>query len=79
MYDPGGGSPNPPPSGGKYWVDTFSNASVYASPTSTTSTGTLYQGTNYVYCKTWGRQISNGNSYNHWWLKTDPDVGPAGQ
>ncbi|WP_206050982.1 M23 family metallopeptidase [Nocardioides speluncae] len=73
----GGGTP--PPTPGKYWVDTFQNASVYGSPTSTSATGTLYQGTNYVYCKTWGREIRNGSSYNHWWLKTDPDVGPANQ
>ncbi|MFJ8039588.1 C40 family peptidase [Kitasatospora sp. NPDC096147] len=75
LYGPGGGST------GKYWVDTFENASVYATPTGTTATGTLYKGTNYVYCKAWGRQISNGDgsAYNHWWLRTDPDVGPAGQ
>ncbi|WP_392958018.1 C40 family peptidase [Streptomyces sp. LN245] len=79
LYGPGGGSPAPPPGGGRYWVDTFANASVYGSPTSTASTGTLYQGTNYVFCKTWGREIRSGSSFNHWWLKTDPDVGPAGQ
>jgi Peptidase family M23 len=75
-----GGSTPPPPPATKYWVDTFANASVFASPTSTTATGTLYAGTNYVYCKAWGREIrdSSGN-YNHWWLKTDPDVGPANQ
>ena len=49
----------------------------YASPSSTTQTGTLYAGTNYVYCKVWGRQIGSGSAYNHWWLKTDLDVGPA--
>ena len=70
-----GGTPAP----GKYWVDTFANAPVYASPTSTAQTGTLYQGTNYVFCKTWGRQIGTTTSYNHWWLKTDPDSGPATQ
>jgi len=70
-----GGTPVP----GKYWVDTFANAPVYASPTSTAQTGTLYQGTNYVFCKTWGRQIGTTTSYNHWWLKTDPDSGPATQ
>ncbi|MEV6008720.1 hypothetical protein AB0M29_18115 [Streptomyces sp. NPDC051976] len=70
----GGGTPT-----GKYWVDTFANAPVYASATSTAQTGTLYQGTNYVYCKVWGRQIGSGSSYNHWWLRTDPDVGPANQ
>ena len=63
----------------KYWVDTFANAPVYASPTSTAQTGTLYGGTNYVYCKVWGRMIGNSTSYNHWWLRTDPDVGPANQ
>ncbi|WP_158071882.1 C40 family peptidase [Kitasatospora sp. CB01950] len=73
-------TPTPPPAGGgQYWVDTFANAPVYASPTSTSSTGTLYQGTNYVYCKAWGREVSSGGSYNHWWFKTDPDVGPSGQ
>ncbi|MGW1167944.1 hypothetical protein [Streptomyces sp. NPDC002550] len=62
-----------------YWVDTSPTAPVYASPTSTTQTGTLNAGTNYVYCKTWGRQIGDTTTYNHWWLKTDPDTGPAGQ
>ncbi|WP_354644381.1 C40 family peptidase [Kitasatospora camelliae] len=81
LYGPGGGGqpPTPDPAPGRYWVDTFANASVYASPTSTASTGTLFQGTNYVYCKAWGRRIVNGSSHNRWWLKTDPDSGPAGQ
>lgn len=64
---------------GLYWVDTFADAPVYASPTSTTQTGTLDAGTNYVYCKVWGREISDGTDYNHYWLLTDPDSGPAGQ
>jgi murein DD-endopeptidase MepM/ murein hydrolase activator NlpD len=64
---------------GKYWVDTFAAAPVYASPTSTAQTGTLNKGTNYVFCKAWGRQIGRGSTYNHWWLKTDPDSGPANQ
>ena len=45
----------PPPSGpapSTYWVDTYANAPGYGSPTSTTQTGTLYQGTSYDYCKT---------------------------
>ncbi|SCL17201.1 Cell wall-associated hydrolase, NlpC family [Micromonospora pallida] len=71
----GGGSTTP----GKYWVDTFTSAGVYASPTSTTRTGTLWAGTNYVYCRVWGRVVSNGSAYNHWWLLTDPDEGPARQ
>ncbi|GAA3156960.1 MULTISPECIES: M23 family metallopeptidase [Streptomyces] len=66
--------------GGKYWVDTFANAPGYASPTSTTQTGTLYAGTNYVFCKVWGREIRDASgNYNHWWLRTDLDVGPANQ
>ncbi|RKE23437.1 C40 family peptidase [Streptomyces sp. TLI_171] len=80
LYGPGGGSTTPPPSsGGQYWVDTFANAPAFGSPTGTAQTGTLYQGTNYVFCKAWGREIASGSSYNHWWLKTDPDVGPGGQ
>ncbi|WP_206050625.1 C40 family peptidase [Nocardioides speluncae] len=83
LYNPDGSTPPPPPpppsGAGKYWVDTFANASVFSTPTSTSSTGTLYQGTNYVFCKVWGREIRNGTSYNHWWLRTDPDIGPANQ
>ncbi|MFI7373976.1 hypothetical protein ACIBSW_28190 [Actinoplanes sp. NPDC049668] len=74
LWSGGGGS-----GGSRYWVDTFANAPVFASATSTAQTGTLNQGTNYVFCKTWGRQIGSGTSYNHWWLKTDPDTGPANQ
>ncbi len=83
LYNPDGSTPPappPPPSDpDKAWVDTFSAAAVYASPTSLTQTGTLKQGTNYVYCRTWGRQIGSGSTFNHWWLKTDPDTGPANQ
>ncbi|MFI5895209.1 hypothetical protein ACIA5D_34430 [Actinoplanes sp. NPDC051513] len=74
LWTGGGGS-----GASRYWVDTFAAAPAYASPTSTTQTGTLNQGTNYVFCKAWGRQIGSGSTYNHWWLKTDPDTGPAGQ
>ena len=76
--DTGSGGPGPGGSG-TYDVDTYANASVYASPTSTAVTGTLNQGTSYVYCKAWGRQVGSGSSYNHYWLLTDPDVGPARQ
>lgn len=62
-----------------FWVDTNADAPVFASATSTTSTGTLRRGTNYVYCKVWGRMTGNTTSYNHWWLRTDPDTGPANQ
>ncbi len=76
------GAPPPGPAPGatpRYWVDTWSNAPGYGSATSTAQTGTLYQGTSYAYCKTWGREVRNGSSFNHWWLKTDLDVGPANQ
>ncbi|NGN66925.1 M23 family metallopeptidase [Streptomyces sp. A7024] len=65
---------------GKYWVDTFADAPVFASPTSTAQTGTLNKGTNYVFCKAKGREIrDDAGNYNTWWLKTDPDSGPADQ
>ncbi len=77
----GGTAPPPPPAPGnvRYWVDTWANAPGYASSTSTAQTGTLYQGTSYVYCKTWGREVRSGTSFNRWWLKTDLDVGPGNQ
>ncbi|SDW07703.1 N-acetylmuramoyl-L-alanine amidase [Lysobacter enzymogenes] len=75
LINGGGGNPNPP---GKYWVDTFANATGYKWPSTLTPVGTLNQGTNYVYCKAWGEEVRVGNSYNHYWLKTDLDVGPAG-
>lgn len=68
----GGGTP------GQYWVDTFANAPGHDSPGGT-QTGTLYAGTNYVFCKVWGPEVRVGEDYNHWWLKTDLDEGPAGQ
>ena len=73
------GAPAPGAASSQYWVDTVANAPGYASPTSTTQTGTLNQGTSYVYCKTWGREVRSGSSFNHWWLKTDLDVGPTNQ
>ncbi len=72
----GGGTT--PPATTKYWVDTFANASGYNTPGGSV-TGTLNAGTNYVYCKVWGPQVGSGTSFNHWWLKTDLDVGPANQ
>lgn len=70
----GGSNPPPPPPAGTYWVDTFANAPGYATPGGT-QTGTLYAGRNYVYCRQWGPNVQVGNSFNHWWLKTDLDTG----
>ena len=63
----------------KRWVDTFANAPGYASPGAGASTGTLNAGTNYVYCRVWGPEVRVGSAFNHWWMKTDLDVGPANQ
>jgi hypothetical protein len=58
-----------------YLVDTFANAPGYSSPGGT-QTGTLYAGTNYVYCRTWGPIVADSyGNYNHWWLQTDLDTG----
>lgn len=74
-----GGTDNTPPKpANAYWADTFSDASGHATPGGT-ATGTLYKGTNYVYCKVWGPNVQSGSSFNHWWLKTDLDVGPGKQ
>lgn len=72
----GGGDPDPDP--GQYWVDTFADAPGLDAPGGS-QTGTLYAGTNYVFCKVWGPEVREGDAFNHWWLKTDLDEGPAGQ
>ena len=55
----GGAPPPPPPPPSVYWVNTFANAPGYANPYSSSQTGTLNAGTNYVYCKVGGRRIGN--------------------
>ncbi|MGW0959500.1 M23 family metallopeptidase [Streptomyces gelaticus] len=65
--------------GGKYWVDTFADATGYAAPNTGDAQGVLKAGTNYVYCKVWGAQVGSGSSYNHWWLRTDLDTVYAGK
>lgn len=71
----GGGATSSP---GTYVVDTNAAAPGYDKPGGV-KTGTLNAGTNYVYCKVWGPNVTSGASFNHWWLKTDLDVGPANQ
>lgn len=66
----GGGDPG---TGGRYWVDTFANATGYREPNTNDPQGTLNKGTNYVYCRIWGAEVRNGNQFNHWWLRTDLD------
>jgi hypothetical protein len=75
----GGTPPPPPPPSNTYTVTTFADAPGFGSATSTAQTGTLNAGSNYVYCKYWGRQIGSGSSYNHWWLRTDLDSGSPWQ
>ncbi|GGK77275.1 hypothetical protein Sme01_43060 [Sphaerisporangium melleum] len=65
----GGGNPSP----GKFWVDTFSNATGYREPNTNDPQGTLNKGTNYVYCRMWGAEVRHGGDFNHWWLRTDLD------
>ena len=67
------------PSGGsaKYYISTFASATGYDS-TFKNTVGTLNAGSNYVYCKTWGPMVRNGNDFNHWWLRTDLDTGGQG-
>lgn len=68
------GDPEPGP--GKYQVRTFENAPGFNSPGGK-QTGTLNQGQNYVYCKTWAADYPPGNppEHNHYWLRTDLDHG----
>jgi hypothetical protein len=61
-----------------YSADTYADAPGYNAPGGT-KTGTLYKGTNYVYCRRIGPKVTVGSGYNSWWLKTDLDVGPANQ
>ncbi|MFJ7127548.1 M23 family metallopeptidase [Streptomyces sp. NPDC098101] len=66
--------------GGKYWVDTFANATGYAQANTGNAQGVLNAGTNYVYCKVWGQEIRDASgNYNHWWLRTDLDTVYAGK
>lgn len=62
----------------RVWVDTYADAPGHDAPGGT-RTGTLRAGTNYVFCRVWGPEVRSGASFNHWWLRTDLDVGPAGQ
>lgn len=65
--------------GGKYWVDTFANATGYAAANTADAQGVLNAGTNYVYCKVWGARVGTASQFNHWWLRTDLDVVYAGK
>lgn len=58
---------------GKYWVDTFADATGYREPRPGDPQGVLNKGTNYVYCRVWGEKVQHGSQYNHWWLRTDLD------
>ncbi|MEU6980296.1 MULTISPECIES: M23 family metallopeptidase [unclassified Streptomyces] len=61
--------------GGRYWVDTFADATGYAQANTNDAQGVLRAGTNYVSCKVWGQEIRDGSgNVNHWWLRTDLDT-----
>ena len=72
-----GASGTPSGSYSKYWVNTFAAAPGYNG--SWNHVGTLYAGTNYVFCKIWGALVSDSaGNYNHFWLWTDLDTGGQG-
>ncbi|PZS31364.1 MAG: hypothetical protein DLM58_11835 [Pseudonocardiales bacterium] len=58
-----------------FFVDIFQRAPVLPEPGGTPETGVLYQGTNYVFGKRWGKKVETPQGFNHWWLRTDPDEG----
>ena len=61
----------------KWWITTGSNAPGYRG--GWTQVGTLNAGVNYVYCKSWGAEVSDSSgNYNHYWLWTDLDTGGSG-
>ncbi|WP_394834762.1 M23 family metallopeptidase [Pendulispora rubella] len=65
--------------GGQWWVDTFANAVGYNDANMSDAQGELYKGTNYVFCKVWGKEVRQGDQFNHWWLRTDLDLTYAGK
>lgn len=63
--------------GTEWWVDTFANAPAFRG--GFTRDGTMYAGTNYVFCKEWGAETTDNNGgYNRWWFWTDLDTGGQG-
>lgn len=74
----GGDGGDPPPGDGTVDVETFADAPGHDAPGGT-QTGTLNAGTNYVYCREWGPRVGSDAEFNHWWLRTDLDNGPADQ
>ncbi|WP_433338631.1 hypothetical protein [Spirillospora sp. CA-294931] len=74
------GDPTPDP-GRRFWVDTYDDAAGYASPGASERSGTLREGTNFVFCKRWGarRDRDGGAVFNHWWLFTVLDEPRGGR
>ena len=61
---------------GKFWVDTFANAPGHSTPGGA-QTGTLYKGTNYVFCKVWGPEVRVGSAYQPLVAEDGPRRGPG--
>jgi hypothetical protein len=53
----------------KLWVDTFADAPGMFPE----KVGVLKAGRNYVFCRSWGEEVRQGNQYNHWWMWTTLD------
>lgn len=61
----------------QHWITLFEDEDGYrtAHPFSQpiNPSGGIYAGSNYVYCRVWGDNVTGSAGYNHWWLRTDLD------
>ncbi|MFF1544748.1 hypothetical protein [Streptomyces sp. NPDC058291] len=73
-------APQAPASASTYNFTTVIDQWTHYSPDANTSShaGTLYAGTSYFYCWTYGAWYSNNGHYDDIWLKTDDDTGHRG-
>ncbi len=62
--------------GGHYNCSFYTTAPVLNG--SGAQVGTLHAGTNWVVCQQWGRQVTSGTYYNHWWAWTLSDQNTSG-
>ncbi|WP_427922768.1 hypothetical protein [Streptomyces sp. cg40] len=61
----------------QHWINLFEDEDGYRTPHPISQpinpSGGIYAGSNYVYCRVWGDEVSGSQGYNHWWLLTDLD------
>ncbi|MEW2301489.1 hypothetical protein AB0958_16160 [Streptomyces sp. NPDC006655] len=72
--------PHSPASASTYNLTTVIDQWTHWSPDANTSShaGTLYRGTSYFYCWTYGATYSNNGHTDNVWLRTDDDTGNRG-